>query len=372
MDKKRINILTPIPFWHPGTHELIEGLNNNNISVVALDIWSFKYYNENHIVKNLAPNFLKGLPLRIYKRLFRKRIIKKYINKNDIVDIQWCGHYYSKYIKHIKDQAHRTYATLFGSDLYRTKQEDRAIQREIFEIADFIVMGVNMDGAFLTFFPGFENKILHAQYGSYRLEMIDQMTKDHSKESIKTEFGISSYKTVVTLGYNSKQEQQHLLFLHILEKLPVNIKNRLFLILPLTYGKENDDYLNGLRQSIKEAGIEYLLLENRLSDTDLVKTKLVSDITVNLQTTDALASSIKEAFAAYDIVIVGDWLPYDIYKDLGVFFISSDLTQLKDIFIDVVENIDNYKEKCQFNKQRILEFASWKYLIPQFIKNYNL
>jgi hypothetical protein len=164
-----------------------------------------------------------------------------------------------------KKRSHKTFATLFGSDLFRTNPADRPEQRKIFEIANYTVMGINMDNAFLEYFPGLKDKIRHAQYGSFRLELIDQLHNTLTQENIKTELGISKNKTVITLGYNGKPEQQHNLFLEILYKLPIEIKNTLVLIVPLTYGRENEKYLSELKDSIANIGIEFLLLEKKIN-----------------------------------------------------------------------------------------------------------
>jgi len=119
MNDKKLNILTPIPFWHPGTQELIDGLKLSGYSVVSLDIWSFNYYNEKQEVINLIPKFFRGKLERSYKRLFRKHIIRKYIHKDQVVDIKWCGHYYSEYIEEIKRNSKTILATLFGYYFYK-------------------------------------------------------------------------------------------------------------------------------------------------------------------------------------------------------------------------------------------------------------
>jgi len=47
----RVLILTAIPFWHPGTQELIDRLKSNSIEVEALDIFHGKKLNsQNEIV----------------------------------------------------------------------------------------------------------------------------------------------------------------------------------------------------------------------------------------------------------------------------------------------------------------------------------
>mgnify|MGYP001142528313 CR=1 FL=1 len=236
MNKTTLNILTPIPFWHPGTQELIDGLKQNNFEVVALDIWSFNYYDENQQIVNLVPKFFRGRLERIYKRVFRNKIIKKYINKDQIVDIQWCGHYYSKYIDLIKASSRKLYATLFGSDLYRNSNENRLVQRKIFEVADKIVMGINMKEEFEVYFKGFTNKILFAQFGSKRLDLINDLIQSYDQLATKKKYHIPQSKTIVTVGYNSKPEQQHIVFFDMLKKISLDVKDKIFLIIPLTYG----------------------------------------------------------------------------------------------------------------------------------------
>ena len=372
MGKPRINILTPIPFWHPGTTEYINYLNSEGYKVVALDVWSFNFYNEEKIIYNLVPKVFKGFFSRAYKRIFRKKVISKYILSGDIVDIQWCGHYYAKYMDIIKAQNVKIFASLFGSDLYRNTNANRLVQRKIFEVADKIVMGVNMKEDFEEHFPGLSRKILFAQFGSKRLDMVDEQAKKNKLSNLKKKFNIQDSKIVVTIGYSSKEQQQHLIFFRVLKSLESTLKQKLFLILPLTYGvdKESEYYVT-LKKEIKELEIDYLCFENRLSDEELVETKLISDITVNLQTTDALSSSIKEAIAAENILLVGKWLPYHIYEELGIYIIRSEINDFEKNFRDILKNLDYHKGKCKQNKELVLEFASWKHLIKQFISNYN-
>lgn len=372
MGKPRINILTPIPFWHPGTTEFINYLNSEGYKVVALDIWSFNFYNEEKIIYNLVPKVFKGFFSRAYKRIFRKKVISKYILSGDIVDIQWCGHYYAKYMDVIKAKNVKIFASLFGSDLYRNNNTNRLVQRKIFEVADKIVMGVNMQEAFDEHFPGLSSKILFAQFGSKRLDMIDEQAKKKKNSNLKKKFNISDSKIVVTIGYSSKKEQQHLIFLKVLKSIEPTLKDKLFLIFPLTYGvKKESQYYVKLKKEIKKLEIDYVCFESRLSDEELIDTRLISDITVNLQTTDALSSSIKEAIAAENILLVGKWLPYQIYEELGIYIIRSEINNFEESFRDILKNFDYHKEKCKQNKELVLKFASWKHLIKQFISNYN-
>lgn len=372
MNKLRINILTPIPFWHVGTTELINKLRENSFIIVALDIWDFKYYDEQGNIQNLVPKLFKGIFKKIYLRLFRKHIIRKYINNNDIVDIQWCGHYYSKYIDCIKKRKVKIIATLFGSDFYRSSVKEKKIQSKIFEKADNIVMGINMLTDFEKYFPNLNHKIKFNQYGSVRIDKIIEINTPSNKKIFRDKYNIAKNKIVITIGYNSKPEQQHLRFLEQIIKLPKNIKDKLLLIFPLTYGEQKDSiYINELKNKVIILNIDSLYFENRLTDEEIAETKIISDITINLQTTDALASSIKEAFAAENILIVGKWLPYSIYEDIGLFFKRSEIDEFYNVFLDVLNNLDYYKSQCFKNPEITSKFASWKNIIPQFINIYS-
>ncbi|NLA24488.1 MAG: glycosyltransferase family 4 protein, partial [Bacteroidales bacterium] len=246
MSKTRINILIPMPFWHPATSEFIEELKKRGFSVVALDIWSFTYFDENEEYHNLVPNFLKGFFAKVYKRISRKYIIKKHIQKSDIVDIQWCGYYYSKYILFVKKRTSKLIATLFGSDFYRATNEERKIQAKIFEEADIVVIGPNMKEDFLEVFPHIENKISFGQYGSQRLDIIDEINTEENRKAFREKYSIPQDKIVVSVGYNAKKEQQHLKFLKLLDSLSQDKKDKLLLFFPLTYGKEGN-YINELK-----------------------------------------------------------------------------------------------------------------------------
>lgn len=376
MNKTKLNILTPIPFWHPGTQEFIDGLKENNFEVVALDIWSFNYYDDNQEIHSLVPKIFKGKLERVYKRLNRKRIIKKYIQKDQIVDIQWCGHYYSAYMKTIKSRGVRIVASLFGSDFYRSTNDQHVLQKIIYEYANIVVVGPNMHSDFVKVYPQFENKIKHCHFGSKRLNIIEKIYSSHKKNELKNKYGIPSDKITVAIGYNANESQQHFLFIDKLAALNKETKAKLFIILQMTYGNTGN-YSNNVLQRVRDLKIDFFCLNNSenlksnwLSDEELCELRIISDITVNVQTTDALSSSVKEAFAAQSILIVGNWLPYEIYEQLGLFFIRTSNENLLSNFIDVLNNYQKYAIFTKDNTSKIINFASWSRVLPNFIQNY--
>ncbi|HRO75146.1 MAG TPA: hypothetical protein PLP27_03230 [Crocinitomicaceae bacterium] len=376
MKNNRIVILTPIPFWHPGTLELINKLKENNLAVCSLDIWSLKFYDEKGNYRNLYPSILNGFLLKLYIRFSRKRIIQKIIRKSDIVDIQWCGHYYADYMEVIKENSHKVIATLFGSDFYRNTLEEKQIQSKIFEYADKVVIGPNMKEDFMKYFPLFESKIEFGQYGSARLDIIDELNTENANREIRQKYDVSLDKLITTVGYNAKSEQQHILFLDLLMQLSEEEKSKIILLLPLTYGGK-EEYKQLLREKLDTLNIDYLWIdrslttgEKWLTDIELAEIRIMSDITVNIQTTDALSSSVKEALLAGDVVITGKWLPYEIYEDIDAFIIRCEKEKLVETYRDVIKNYSTYQMRTSQNKSIMLNFASWKKLTSEFINRY--
>ena len=93
--------------------------------------------------------------------------------------------------------------------------------------------------------------------------------------------------------------------------------------------------------------------------------RLLSDIFIQVQTTDALSGSTQEHLYAGSFTIVGDWLPYKILKESGVVFNS--VRSISEI-IDIIELFNSectdFKEK---NIYAIGMLSSWQYTIKDWV-----
>jgi len=365
----RIVIITAIPFWHPGTMELIQKMRERGFNITAIDILNGRILNEDNSITFLVPRFPFLIAEKVYRKIFRKSWINRYIHSGDIVDMHFVEPSYGKYIVDIKNKGTKVISTLFGSDLFRTSIEIKKQQSIIFRTSDAIIMSKNMVPYFDTHFPGLESRIIYNQYGSLRLDLIAEMDTDQNRHTYRRKYNIEDDRVVVTCGYNGKKEQQHLALIKAITQLPEAQKSRLFLIFPVTYGN-TEEYDVILKQEISLIKIPFLWLDKRMTDKELAETKIISDITINAQTTDALASSIKEAFAAKNVLLVGDWLPYETYGELGIHYHKSSLENFTDELSNIIQSLDAEKALCETNVQKVLKFASWNYLIEDWIKLY--
>ena len=74
----------------------------------------------------------------------------------------------------------------------------------------------------------------------------------------------------------------------------------------------------------------------------------------------ALCCSLLQHLYAGGILIVGNWLPYEIYDENGLFYISTSIAELPDNIKKCIENMSIYKSKCIENRARVKSFASWE------------
>jgi glycosyltransferase involved in cell wall biosynthesis len=362
----RIIILTAIPFWHPGTAELVDHLRKKGVHITALDIFHGRKYNAEGEIENLLPFQIKGLAARLYLKIFRKSFTRKHTKRADLLDIHFVEPAYSKYIP---DLGKKFICTLFGSDLFRTNTAAKEQQRVLFETCSGILLSKNMIPYFEEHFGDKSRKYQLNQYGSARIDSVYEAVQQLSKDELQKKWDIPSGKTYVTIGYNGKQEQQHLKVLEKLESLTTAEKSQLFFLFPMTYGGD-ELYHKSVTNKASTMGLEFDAYFERMSDQEITELRILSDISINTQTTDALASSVKEALVSGDILLVGDWLPYDIYKELGVFYQTTDFPSLTSNLKGILKDVDKLKEQSSKNADIIRKFASWNVLIDQWVEDY--
>ena len=363
----KILILTALPLWHPGTAELAENLAGCEVECEIYDPFNMRILDTEGHIKNALPEFLPSFAKRLLGRLFRQSALNSRIESADIIDIHFVD---PNYHKLLKSSSRPLICTFFGSDLFRSTAEQKKALKPLVSQAAGIIISKNMVPYFEEHFESMPDKYILNQYGSKRLDMLDWLLNSKvDRGQMKKELGLRADKITITLGYNGKKEQQHLLILKAIMALPEGLRSRLQIVLPMTYGGEVH-YHNQVEEMARRTNCQVLPIKTFLSDAELVNLRLASDITVNAQTTDALSSSLKEAMAAGDVIITGDWLPYDIYEELGIFTLRTSEQEMSMKLQDTILNLDKYRQQCEMNRKHVMNFASWKYLTPKWISDY--
>lgn len=113
-----------------------------------------------------------------------------------------------------------------------------------------------------------------------------------------------------------------------------------------------------------------MLLENFLSEEDLARVRIVSDIFVYFQKTDMLSASILEHLFCRSILVIGNWLPYEFLCDMGCYIHRIDIDKLPEKLISVINNFSEEKSKTEINEKCVYEYALWEKRISDWVEAY--
>jgi hypothetical protein len=133
--------------------------------------------------------------------------------------------------------------------------------------------------------------------------------------------GLPKDRTIIGIGHNGGPGDKHLDILAALERLPIDLKRRIFLVFPMTYGLE-PSYEKTVDAACQRSGFEYLILKEYLSRDALAALRVGVDITIYLPESDAMSAAALETIYAGNVLVAGAWLPYGPYRRLGLQFVE--------------------------------------------------
>lgn len=257
--------------------------------------------------------------------------------------------------------------SIYGSDVYRVSNRVRVGLKRLFRYSKYInVNNSDVLTDFLNMFGNnFESKMKIVPFGNSHFEFIDR--KRNNIKEIKKELNIPNNKIVITVGYNATKEQHHKQILNIVNQFAEELKEQIYIIIPLTYG--NNVYKNEVVEYFKTLPIEgrcfydYLLLE------DVSKLRLASDIMIQLQDTDQFSGSMLEYLYADNIIITGAWLPY---KQIRKYILEIEsIDDLGYILRDVIKDRTKYAYLYEHAREYLVNNYSWENVRTKWLSLYD-
>ena len=353
---------------------LCKKLNATELKVDSFNISTWEYVSSGCDL----PFFLRVLKVLLFDYRLKLLVVQKapfllngMLRKYDIVDIHFFGTFYYNTIDLLKKLGGKVKITIWGSDFYRASDIIKEKQRDYYKKIDCIQIGTDaMKDDFVAYYKDFDDKIQLAHFGITQFDLIDKIAGAENIEDIKFKLKLPIDKRVVTCGYNGSAGQQHLAILDAVLKLDNALKEEIFLLLPMTYGV-TEEILDNVRDQLNVSGIEYLILTEDLTSEDVSRLRLATDIAINIQITDAFSASIQEHLYAQNIVIVGEWLPYNKLEENGVYYFKS---SLDDLTLHIEEAITNYaviKENSLVNKEKMHQLSSWDVVTRDWVNLYS-
>lgn len=349
----------------------------NKQAGVSFDILARKRLGENndilheiekyHLVRKIYPiDDSASFPLNshyIYGlyQTFRSRRLLDSLDKYDICHIHYLHPIFTLNFKHITNISDNLIVSFWGSDFYQISPIERYLQKRLLNKAKVITFtNKRTSEDFLRYFHGqYSKKIRIVRFGLVPLEMLKNIEHETKTESRKR-LGLPEGSIIITCAYNSSPVHQHMPMLEsiykVLHKLPGNV----FFVLPMTYGGINR-YKQEIKKKLNQFGFQFKIFENYLSDEDTARLRKSTDILINAPQSDQFSGSMLEHIYAGNVVIAGDWLPYDLLDENKVFMLKvSSITEVGEILLYAVNNISKLREQTLATQDVIWKLVSWE------------
>lgn len=291
----------------------------------------------------------------------------------DAMQLLWMEREWAFFYKLIRKKSRRLNLHMGGSDFYRSTDKEKNIKKGLINCADCVVVQTEETGERFSAYYGkaAADKMIVLPYGIEVLELIRD-SRNGSENSVKMKYNIPLDKIVITCGHNANEAHQHMKMIEALKQLPEHIKKQIVCVFPMTYPKGYDAYIQCISKSLKNSGLSHVILKEFMNFQEMAEYALISDIMIHVQTTDQLSSAMLEEMYAGTIVIAGKWLPYRPLHEKGIFFLDvEDICNITEVLVDVVTNIEEYKEKCTDNTEIVWMHSSWDELAVKWRNLWN-
>lgn len=247
---------------------------------------------------------------------------------------------------------------IWGNDFYRVYDWEHDWHKVFFNEVDAIYVSTSqMFNDVVTTCPDCIEKLKVSPIPVPQLDTLCKLMNNEIKRNSSFLSKEAEGKIVLTIGYSGRPWQQHFYVLDAIDRLSDAQKKKLFLLLPMTYYLEHH-YMLYIQTRLDQLGIPYQILTSFLQETQSLSMRLITDIFVVVQLTDAFAGSVREHIVAGSVLVAGDWLPYDILSEYGVYYHSCNSSSLSKALSDVIDNIREEKAKCEKNREIMINHFS--------------
>lgn len=378
-----MNILLLYCYYHH--HQMVErmasSMSDYGVGVDVLCMDNLHFVNNTNSKLGLFCQILlhycetrqSGFLYKVIKRLFSKLILRSLIIRYDLIDYHMYALKYLLYMRFCVEKGIPFDITPWGSDVMRADEEALKKKRYGFEHCRYIKATENIQEVVNKKYSSFfSDKLRTVYFGNNDYETIDHVNDTYNGDVkiIREDFiPEAREKMIITCGYNGIQKQNHLRILDAIKRIGPQLKDRIFLLLPMTYGA-TDDYLREVEEAAKDLAVSFKLFPSRLSSQDIAKIRLVSDVVVNMQDTDAFSGSLQDHLYCKNVLIVGEWLNYVPLDNADVYYIKTSYDSLTDNITKVLTDLATYKQNCEDNYIKMKQLTSWECVLPRWADSY--
>lgn len=355
--KKKILIFAR--FYSVYTKQLIENIHNSyddvELSLLTADLENKKCIQNDCIAHIYYFETMNDLYNILYK-----------LPQYDIAQLLWIENIWVYFSEEIREKFVKLNLCVGGSDFYRASKQNLEFKRKLIELADLVTAETTETiREFSKYYNIDSDKIRLLPFG---LEVINYIKEvNDSNSQIRAKFNIPLDRVIVTCGHNAVKEHQHLKLIECLKGISEKVKNKVVFVFPMTYPTNRDDYINEVRTKLEEYELPFVIIKEFMDFKSMGEYAIISDLMIHVQTTDQLSSTMLEEMYAGSVVIAGDWLPYSMLHDRGLYFLDAHSIQdAVNKMEEVVLEINSFRDRCKINRDIIWKYHSWEALISQW------
>lgn len=256
----------------------------------------------------------------------------------------------------------------WGSDLLREKESRLSFIGNFVKCADFITFdNKDLELTFKESYKWSDKKAMKTVlFGLPVLDIIDKKRSNESESNIRKKWGIPEDKAVIAIGYNGMPEQQHKRILKAVRQLETKYKEKIILLLQMSYGGTKE-YRSSVLAVAKKTGCEYIDIQSFLSNEEVAELRIITDVFINAQVSDAFSGSVCENLFADTVLINARWLRY---KELEMYpFEYLEFGKFKEVE-ELIKAVLERKPDTLPNRELVWRLRSWKRCSLQWKKVY--
>lgn len=300
-----------------------------------------------------------------------KRKVKEVISSENIQFVSFVGvtTLTSSMIRYAHHRGAKTHIAPLGSDVLRSsKLEESALQKAFKEI-DFVTVGKNNEFGIglINRFHIPDKKIVYAGFGSDVIDIIDRMIGTQSRKELSLMLNLPESSHYIACGYNASRDQNHKEILKALAENKKLLPKDYCVIIQLSYGSAKEDLYRELSELSHSLALNVVFIMDFLSLEKVAALRILTDLFIHVQKTDATNASILEYLLADTQVINGSWLKYKFIEKYGFPYYRCDSISELSMCINNVLSGDYPRIMVSGEvKEAIRSFKSWKLMLERW------
>lgn len=354
----------------PGGHQV----NLLTLSTQPVRKSYMQFYRENGVsVYSLAERGYKGLnktslPYRILN-LWRKTRLMKSVPQVDVCHIH--SVYKTSLMLVLKNRSKfkNLILSYWGSDICDTSEAVLDLREKCFQFADAITVTVEQTLNDFRQIHGnkYDDKLSICRFATDGLNCIKSIADNSSRDDCREAYNVPKGKIVVTCGYSATPEQHQDKILEELVKLPKELREKIFAVVPMQYGRNNQQYINRVEELCAGADFDCLILRDFVPFEMSAKLAVITDIYLHMRDTDAFSNALKEHVFAGSEIIMGEWLRYIELEKMGADFVS--VASFEEMRESLKAKLVSYELKSEINTfMPIYDLYSTENIVKQWNK----